>query len=208
MIMKKHFYIFRHGQTIWNAEGRPQGQHEYPVPLTVTGQEQARKLSQRLKDKKIKRIFSSDLLRAKQTGEIVAKELNVPIDFDKRLREVDYGILNGLYTIEREEVYPDFKKCYEDIRVPFPEGESLYSVAERIRETLKEIAVNVSNRVVGISTHGHAITALIDVVFDYKVQRIENCDYVHITYTPEKDLFEAVELPPRKEEYKAQIVNY
>ncbi len=206
--MKKHFYIFRHGQTIWNAEGRPQGQHEYPVPLTVTGQEQARKLSQRLKDKKIKRIFSSDLLRAKQTGEIVAKELNVPIDFDKRLREVDYGILNGLYTIEREEVYPDFKKCYEDIRVPFPEGESLYSVAERIRETLKEIAVNVSNRVVGISTHGHAITALIDVVFDYKVQRIENCDYVHITYTPEKDLFEAVELPPRREEYKAQIVNY
>ena len=206
--MKKHFYIFRHGQTIWNAEGRPQGQHEYPVPLTVTGQEQARKLSQRLKDKKIKRIFSSDLLRAKQTGEIVAKELNVPIDFDKRLREVDYGILNGLYTIEREEVYPDFKKCYEDIRVPFPEGESLYSVAERIRETLKEIAVNVSNRVVGISTHGHAITALIDVVFDYKVQRIENCDYVHITYTPEKDLFEAVELPPRREEYKPQIVNY
>ena len=206
--MKKHFYIFRHGQTIWNAEGRPQGQHEYPVPLTVTGQEQARKLSQRLKDKKIKRIFSSDLLRAKQTGEIVAKELNVPIDFDKRLREVDYGILNGLYTIDREEVYPDFKKCYEDIRVPFPEGESLYSVAERIRETLKEIAVNVSNRVVGISTHGHAITALIDVVFDYKVQRIENCDYVHITYTPEKDLFEAVELPPRREEYKPQIVNY
>ena len=206
--MKKHFYIFRHGQTIWNAEGRPQGQHEYPVPLTVTGQEQARKLSQRLKDKKIKRIFSSDLLRAKQTGEIVAKELNIPIDFDKRLREVDYGILNGLYTIEREEVYPDFKKCYEDIRVPFPEGESLYSVAERIRETLKEIAVNVSNRVVGISTHGHAITALIDVVFDYKVQRIENCDYVHITYTPEKDLFEAVELPPRREEYKPQIVNY
>ena len=206
--MKKHFYIFRHGQTIWNAEGRPQGQHEYPVPLTVTGQEQARKLSQRLKDKKIKRIFSSDLLRAKQTGEIVAKELNVPIDFDKRLREVDYGILNGLYTIEREEVYPDFKKCYEDIRVPFPEGESLYSVAERIREMLKEIAVNVSNRVVGISTHGHAITALIDVVFDYKVQRIENCDYVHITYTPEKDLFEAVELPPRREEYKPQIVNY
>lgn len=206
--MKKHFYIFRHGQTIWNAEGRPQGQHEYPVPLTVTGQEQARKLSQRLKDKKIKRIFSSDLLRAKQTGEIVAKELNIPIDFDKRLREVDYGILNGLYTIEREEVYPDFKKCYEDIREPFPEGESLYSVAERIREILKEIAVNVSNRVVGISTHGHAITALIDVVFDYKVQRIENCDYVHITYTPEKDLFEAVELPPRREEYKPQIVNY
>ncbi len=49
--------------------------------------------------------------------------LNVPVKLDRRLREVDYGILNGLYTIEREEVYPDFKKSYEDLTIPFPEGE-------------------------------------------------------------------------------------
>lgn len=120
--MKKHFYIFRHGQTVWNAEGRPQGQHEYPVPLTMEGREQAQKLADKLKDKKIKLIVSSDLLRAQQTGEIVAQALRVPLEFDRRLREVDYGILNGLYTIEREEVYPDFKKCYEDPKIPFPEG--------------------------------------------------------------------------------------
>ena len=102
--MKKHFYIFRHGQTVWNAEGRPQGQHEYPVPLTMEGREQAQKLADKLKDKKIKLIVSSDLLRAQQTGEIVAQALGVPLEFDRRLREVDYGILNGLYTIEREEV--------------------------------------------------------------------------------------------------------
>ena len=46
--MKKHFYIFRHGQTVWNAEGRPQGQHEYPVPLTMEGREQAQKLADKL----------------------------------------------------------------------------------------------------------------------------------------------------------------
>lgn len=51
--MKKHFYIFRHGQTVWNAEGRPQGQHEYPVPLTMEGREQAQKLADKLKDKKL-----------------------------------------------------------------------------------------------------------------------------------------------------------
>lgn len=127
--MKKHFYIFRHGQTIWNAEGRPQGQHEYPVPLTMDGREQAQKLAEKLQDKKIKLIISSDLLRAQQTGEIVAQALNVPVKLDRRLREVDYGILNGLYTIEREEVYPDFKKSYEDSTIPFPEGESLRQVA-------------------------------------------------------------------------------
>lgn len=70
--MKKHFYIFRHGQTVWNAEGRPQGQHPYPVPLTMNGREQAASLAEKLADRKIKRLISSDLLRAAQTAEIVA----------------------------------------------------------------------------------------------------------------------------------------
>lgn len=206
--MKKHFYIFRHGQTIWNAEGRPQGQHAYPVPLTVQGQEQAQKLAEKLKDKKIKLIVSSDLLRAQQTGEIVAGALGIPVRLDPRLREVDYGILNGLYTIEREEVYPDFKKSYEDPNVPFPEGESLRQVALRMKGALEEIASVCSNRAIGISSHGHAITALIELLFDYKVQRVENCDYVHLTFDPAKGSYEGVELPPKREEYKPVLTNY
>ena len=206
--MKKHFYIFRHGQTIWNAEGRPQGQHEYPVPLTVQGREQAQKLAEKLKDKKIKLIVSSDLLRAQQTGEIVADVLGVPMQMDPRLREVDYGILNGLYTIEREEVYPDFKKSYEDSDIAFPEGESLRQVALRMKTALEDIASACSNRAIGISSHGHAITALIELLFDYKVQRVENCDYVHLTYDPLKGHFEGVELPPRREDYRSVLTNY
>ena len=184
--MKKHFYIFRHGQTIWNAEGRPQGQHEYPVPLTMDGREQAQKLAEKLQDKKIKLIISSDLLRAQQTGEIVAQALNVPVKLDRRLREVDYGILNGLYTIEREEVYPDFKKSYEDSTIPFPEGESLRQVALRLIEVIKDACRDYTYRTIGLSSHGHAITSLIEEVFGYQVQRVENCDYVHITYDLEK----------------------
>ncbi len=205
--MKKHFYIFRHGQTIWNAEGRPQGQHEYPVPLTVTGKEQALMLAQKLKDKKIKRIVSSDLLRAMQTGTIIAEELNVPIEFDKRLREVDYGILNGLYTIERQEVYPDFRLCYENMDLPFPEGESLNTVAVRFAQALHKIATDVPHRIIGISSHGHAITAFIAKTFNYKMQRVDNCDYVHITYDPAKAVFEAIELLPERAEF-AITVNY
>ena len=206
--MKKHFYIFRHGQTIWNAEGRPQGQHEYPVPLTVVGREQAQQLAEKLKDKKIKLIISSDLLRAQQTGEIVAKTLKTPIVFDKRLREVNYGILNGLYTIEREEVYPDFKKSYENPEIPFPEGESLRQVALRMIEVIKEACAKYSYRAIGLSSHGHAITSLVEEIFGYPVQRVENCDYVHITYDLDKDTFEGVELPPKSEIYKPIIPNY
>ena len=197
--MKKHFYIFRHGQTIWNAEGRPQGQSEYPVPLTITGQQQAQALAEKLADKKIKLIISSDLLRAKQTAEIVAKTLKVPVKLDARLREVDYGILNGLYAIEREELCPDYRQSYEDITIPFPQGESLLQVSLRLKAVLEEVAKNCSNRSIGISSHGHAITALIENLFDYKVQRIDNCDYVHITYSPEKHTYEGITLPPKRE---------
>lgn len=206
--MRKHLYIFRHGQTIWNAEGRPQGQHEYPVPLTVEGQEQAQKLAKTLADKKIKIIISSDLLRAKQTGEIVASALKLSIVFDPRLREVDYGILNGLYSIEREEVYPDFKKSYDDHGVAFPEGESLRIVAERVKDCLIDACKTYNNRVLGFSSHGHAITAFITHVFGKRVQRVENCDYIHITYDAEKDIFEAIELPPEQVYFKPQMSNY
>lgn len=206
--MRKHLYIFRHGQTIWNAEGRPQGQHEYPVPLTVNGIEQANKLAEDLSDKKIKLVISSDLLRAKQTGEIVAKKLGVEIIFDQRLREVDYGILNGLYTLEREDVYPDFKLSYQDNRIPFPEGESLCQVGLRMKDVIKDICGKYSYRNIGLSSHGHAITALITDLFGYKIQKMENCTYVHITYDPLKDLFEAVELPPEQVEYKPVLPNY
>lgn len=196
--MKKHFYIFRHGQTIWNAEGRPQGQSETPVPLTLIGVEQAYRLAQKLSDKKIKLIVSSDLLRAKQTAEIVAEELKVPVKFDARLREVDYGILNGLYALEREEICPDYRKSYEDVSIPFPQGESLLAVSLRLKAVLEELAHNCSNRVIGISSHGHAIGALIESLFGYKMQRLENCDYVHITYSPEKNLYEGIELQPAR----------
>jgi probable phosphoglycerate mutase len=196
--MKKHFYIFRHGQTIWNAEGRPQGQHSYPVPLTIVGIEQAKALSKNLKDKRIKKIVSSDLLRAEQTAKIVAEGLGVEIEFDSRFREVDYGKLNGLYTIEKEDVYPDFKLCYKDYGKKFPEGESLGEVADRMIEAIKDIAKSNNNRNWGISTHGNAITVTVNRLFDYKLYRISNCDYIHITYDDKTNKFEAIKLPPEQ----------
>ena len=94
--MKKHFYIYRHGQTVWNAEGRPQGQHPYPVPLPMTGRDLAASPAEHLADRNIKRPTRPDLLRAAQTAEIVAGRRGREIEYDPRLREVDYGKLNGM----------------------------------------------------------------------------------------------------------------
>jgi len=206
--MKKHFYIFRHGQTVWNAEGRPQGQHPYPVPLTLEGREQAKELGQKLSDKKIKKIISSDLLRAEETAGIVAEALGVDVEFDKRLREVDYGKLNGLYTIERQEVWPEFRRCYREYDLCFPEGESFGEVADRVIEAIKDAAKKYNNRNLALSCHGNAITVLLNKLFNHKIYRLGNCEYVHITYDEAKDAFEAVDLPPEQPEFEPSFLNY
>lgn len=78
----------------------------------------------------------------------------------------------------------------------------------RLIEVIKDACRDYTYRTIGLSSHGHAITSLIEEVFGYQVQRVENCDYVHITYDLEKDKFEGVELPQRREIYKQAIPNY
>ena len=180
--MKKHFYIFRHGQTQWNVDGRAQGQSPYTIPLTKEGCEQAQTLGKKLSDKNIGVIYSSDLFRAMQTAEIVGKILNVSVHADKRLREVDYGRLNGLYPLEMEEVYPDYRKCYDDFSHSFPEGESLNQAIERFKQALEEIAQQCSYENIGISSHGHVIMALLSSLLGEKDSHLNNGDYVHLVY--------------------------
>ena len=193
--MKTNLYIFRHGQTVWNAEGRPQGQYPAPIPLTATGREQCSLLAEKLKDKNIKHIISSDLLRAEQSANIIAEIIGANVEFDPNLREINYGVLNGAYTIEREEIFPDYKKCYKDISIPFPEGESFAEVIERLNTGFKAAAKKYSGENIGISSHGRAVVSFLNKTFGLKLFRIENCDYIHLTYDDEKDEFEAIVLP-------------
>ena len=180
--MEKHFYIFRHGQTQWNVDGRAQGQSPFPIPLTKEGCEQAEKLGERLSDKNIGIIYSSDLQRAMQTAQIIAEILNVSVVKDKRLREVDYGRLNGLYRLEMEDVYPDYRKCYDDFSHPFPDGESLNQVAARFREFIEETAEKCPFETIGVSTHGHILMAFLLSLFEGEDSHINNGDYVHLVY--------------------------
>ena len=93
-------YLIRHGQTVWNAEGRYQGQLN--SPLTSKGEEQAKangeKLLKYLKDTDEFAFYSSPLGRASSTAKIIADVLGFDkekIVFDDRIQEINYGIFEG-----------------------------------------------------------------------------------------------------------------
>lgn len=86
----------RHGEAISNVKQVVSSWPEkFKNPLTSKGRAQIKMAAKKLADKKIDLIFSSDLLRAKQTSEIIGKTLKINPKFDKRLREAGFGNLNG-----------------------------------------------------------------------------------------------------------------
>ncbi|WP_127578906.1 histidine phosphatase family protein [Paenibacillus koleovorans] len=96
--------LIRHGETYWNAERRTQG-HSHN-PLNELGLQQAEKVADRLAATPWKWdvLLSSDLMRARQTTEIIARRLQLEIvEWDVRLREVDRGQISGTTEAERIE---------------------------------------------------------------------------------------------------------
>ncbi|MFA5745411.1 MAG: histidine phosphatase family protein [archaeon] len=87
--------LTRHGETIGNIEGILQGQNQ--GKLSIEGKKQAQKLGKRLKTEKIDVIYSSDLKRASDTAKAVHKyHTNTPLIHTEKLRERDFGKLNGI----------------------------------------------------------------------------------------------------------------
>ncbi len=93
-------YIIRHGQTGYNIENKIQGIRD--IPLNVIGKVQAQHVADDLKDLGIKKIISSDLKRAKETAEIIGRILKLNISFDARIREYDFGRVDGTNHITPE----------------------------------------------------------------------------------------------------------
>ena len=87
-------YLVRHGETDWNAEKKIQGHTD--IALNQNGRKQAKELANTIAHLKIDKIISSDLLRARETAEIVNEEINKRVSFDTRIKEVGFGLLEGI----------------------------------------------------------------------------------------------------------------
>lgn len=97
-------YLIRHGQTDWNVAGRIQGIHD--IPLNKTGIRQAEQLAEAMDMRPVARIFSSTLIRAKETAEKIGKRQQVEVVLMEQLVEVEFGKWEGLTWDEIQNEYP------------------------------------------------------------------------------------------------------
>ena len=132
--------LARHGETAWNAEGRYQGQAD--IPLSATGEAQARALGARLHDIEITRAVASPLSRARRTAELALGDRVGMLALDAGLSEIAHGTWEGLLASEIHERDPARLLAWrhQPHEVLMPEGESLQHVFDRAWPALARAA--------------------------------------------------------------------
>ncbi|HEY2865489.1 MAG TPA: histidine phosphatase family protein [Pyrinomonadaceae bacterium] len=150
-------FLIRHGQSAGNAEGRFGGHSA--TPLSDLGHEQARLAATALAKENINAIYSSDLLRAVQTAEPLAKLLGLEIVTSRALRERNVGVLEGLTFDESKEAHPDdyYALVNRSIHHVITEGESYRHLLSRITAELRDILRQHRGGRVAIFTHTGAL---------------------------------------------------
>ena len=151
MKLRNKYYIIRHGQAISNVRALCSCWPEKFInPLTKKGREIIKESAKKLSGKKIDLIFTSPLLRTKQTAEIIGKILKVKPKTDKRLREMGFGIFNG-GSLER--MWKSFKGEQERIKKGPAKGENYSEISNRVAEFLKEIDDKYNEKNILIVSH-------------------------------------------------------
>ena len=139
--MKTKVIYFVHGTTFDNINGKCSGWKQ--AELTDLGKERAIKLGEIRKDTHFDIIFTSDLIRAIESANLAFPK--VQHIQDKRLRECNYGDLDGK---------DKFLVIYEEhIEKPFPNGESLKDVEKRVEDFIKFLKENYQGKTIGIVAH-------------------------------------------------------
>src|SRR6202044_3173074 len=140
--------LWRHGQTLWNAEHRFQGQSD--IPLDETGQAQAERAARLLAALRPDAIVSSDLARATSTAAPLARLTGLEVMLDKDLRERHGGCWEGLTDTEIRERYPQAHATWHP-----PDGEPSAAVADRVAAALQRAPATVAER--GTARDGLAV---------------------------------------------------
>lgn len=185
------FFMFRHGETDWNAQKRFQGHTD--IPLNETGRAQALALRDRLKNLHIETLWSSDLSRALETARLASEPLGLPIKIHQGLREARLGEPEGkeldhIRAHYGEDSWNRWRSSDPgDHDFAYPGGETKREHLARVRACLLEVLADAPHlRRVGISTHGGSLIRVIHACENCPPDRpmIGNASLHHVVYKP------------------------
>ena len=159
--MTTHVVIIRHGQSRGNAEGRFGGHTD--TPLSARGLRQAEATAKALATEKFSAIYSSDLPRAIQTANVLARMVKVPLETTDALRERSVGVMEGLTFEEAAEQHPEqyqalLRRDFEHVILG---GESYRQTLDRASKQLDEAIATHQGGRIALFAHTGTICILI-----------------------------------------------
>jgi broad specificity phosphatase PhoE len=177
-------YIARHGETIWNVEGRIQGRSD--PGLSPKGVDQSFALFEQLKDRPISAVYTSTLERSILTAQHLAKYLNLPIQKQHELDEINFGILEGRQFLNFDEEAKREWERFKENRFAYhiPQAENYTDVTHRISPFVEKILQNHQGEEVLIVGHRVVNLMLIRMLIDYppekvsEIQQSNDCLYL------------------------------
>jgi len=162
--------LLRHGETDWNRDRRIMGREE--VPLNAEGLAQARRFRSQLEECPFDQVFSSPILRARQTADVVVEGFPLEVQLDGRLDEVGYGdwVVKTIKEVREQAGYIPY---YRRIETPVaPGGESLLQVRDRALEFLRDCAAQYPDQNILAVTHADWIKCLILEILGLPMENI------------------------------------
>ena len=173
MKLNNKYYLLRHGEAVSNVNRICSSwPEEFENPLTENGVAMIEVSAKKLDGKGVSLIFTSDLLRTKQTAEIVAKTLQLPVNFDTRLREISFGVFNNKSVDEFEK---HFENQQERVKAKVPGGENYTEILDRIWNFMEEIDGKYQGKTIVIISHQAPLLLLVGKVKGYSIiESIEN----------------------------------
>jgi probable phosphoglycerate mutase len=152
--------LIRHGETAWNRATRIQGHTD--IPLSPLGLAQAERLAAALADEPLAAIYASDLSRARQTAEALARVHGLPVQLDVGLRERAFGRFEGLSWDEIAERHPEEAARWRRREPDFPVGggESLTVFSARCLAAARRAAAAHPGQAIALVAHGGVLDCL------------------------------------------------
>lgn len=151
-------YVIRHGQTVWNAEGRLQGSID--IELNDNGRELAKETGVKLAGIHFDKVYSSPLKRAYDTAGLIMAGRDVPIICDERLREISFGCLEGHSVSEFFKDGCSYANFFVNPAqyIPPEGGETFEQVIARTGDFYREVIVPAAENCerIMVVAHGNA----------------------------------------------------